>query len=223
MFSIYGKTGQMFRGTLEELRKAAPTSALRRSQRVQPIGQEFAGLLGDTVAPAAHVAPADIAHRNALAAYAQTTKADDVRHPLSKVADIMTHPVVTIADSFTVGEAWELLAHKELGQVPVVNAESMLVGLLTRSDLMRKDRLPKPDAHALVWRAMLAQSVTDLMWTPVPSVSMDTDIRRLARVLLDTSLPGLPVVDDTGLVVGFVSRSDILRAVVADPPLDLWT
>jgi hypothetical protein len=24
-------------------------------------------------------------------------------------------------------------------------------------------------------------------------------------------------------VVGFVSRSDILRAVVADPPLDLWT
>jgi len=67
------------------------------------------------------------------------------------------------------------------------------------------------------------QSVVDLMWSPVPSVSASTDIRRLARVLLDTGLPGLPVVDDAGLVIGFASRSDILRAVVADPPLDLWT
>jgi CBS domain-containing protein len=73
------------------------------------------------------------------------------------------------------------------------------------------------------WQALLAQSVVDVMWTPVPSVAADTDIRRVARVLLDTGLPGLPVVDDGGKVVGFVSRSDILRAVVADPPLDLWT
>jgi len=29
-------------------------------------------------------------------------------------------------------------------------------------------------------------------------------------------------VDDQGLVMGFISRSDILRAVVTDPPLDLW-
>jgi CBS domain-containing protein len=223
MFSIYGKTGEMFRGTLEELRKVGSIGALRRTQRVQPIGQGFADELGSTVIEPVHVAPADIAHRSALAAYAQTTKDEGTRHPLSKVSDIMTQPVVTITDRFTVGEAWELLAQKELGQVPVVNAGGVLVGLLTRSDLMRKDRLPKPDAHALVWRAMLAQSVTELMWTPVPSVSKDTDIRRVARVLLDTSLPGLPVVDDTGLVVGFVSRSDILRAVVADPPLDLWT
>jgi hypothetical protein len=63
------------------------------------------------------------------------------------------------------------------------------------------------------------QSVAELMWTPVPCVSADTDIRRVARVLLDTGLPGLPVVDDDGKVMGFVSRSDILRAVVADPRL----
>jgi CBS domain-containing protein len=66
------------------------------------------------------------------------------------------------------------------------------------------------------------QPVVDVMWTPVPSVSPDTDIRRVARVLLDTGLPGLPVVSEEGKVTGFVSRSDILRAVVADPPLDLW-
>jgi CBS-domain-containing membrane protein len=105
----------------------------------------------------------------------------------------------------------------------VVDSAGVLVGLLTRAELMRADRLPGPQTHALVWQAFLAQSVADLMWTPVPSVAPKTDIRRLARVLLDTGLPGLPVVDDAGLVLAFVSRTDILRAVVADPPLDLWT
>jgi CBS domain-containing protein len=44
----------------------------------------------------------------------------------------------------------------------------------------------------------------------------------LALVLLDTGLQGLPVVDADGRIEGFVTRSDILKAVVHDPPLDLW-
>ena len=83
--------------------------------------------------------------------------------------------------------------------------------------------MPGPNSHSEAWAEMLAQSVVDVMWTPVPSVSIDADIRRVARVLLDSGLPGLPVADDEGRVIGFVSRSDILRAVVTDPPLDLWT
>jgi CBS-domain-containing membrane protein len=135
----------------------------------------------------------------------------------------MTRHVISLPDIATVEQAWELLAAKGIGQAPVIDESHMLVGLLSRADLTRPDRLPAPDSHALVWRALLAQSVTDVMWSPVPSVAADTDIRRVARVLLDTGLPGLPVVDEAGLVQGFVSRSDILRAVVADPPLDLWT
>ncbi len=67
------------------------------------------------------------------------------------------------------------------------------------------------------------QPVSSVMLSPVPAVSEDTDLRRVARVLLDTHLPGLPVVAEDGQVAGFISRSDILRAVVHDPPLDLWS
>lgn len=225
MFSIYGKAGRLFRGSMEELRKIGPLSAVARSNRVMPVGQsgeEFPPVAG-RFAGSAHASEPPPVRNLAVAAYVQTNKIETPRHPLSHVSDIMSPSVVTIPDTANVGQAWALLAEHQMGQAPVVNAQGLLVGLVSRAELMQRDRLPGPDTHALVWKALLVQSVTELMFTPLPAVAPETDIRRVARVLLDTGLPGLPVVDDGGLVRGFVSRSDILRAVVADPPLDLWT
>lgn len=228
MFSVYGKAGRVFRGTLEELRHVGMATGIARTRSVTPIGQEgrdhgtrsgFADLMADTPTPP----PADVAHRVALAAYEEVRKPDTRRQPLTKVHAIMSTQVLVVPDSFNVEQAWGRLGENGIGQAPVVSAAGVLVGLLSRAELMRADRLPTADSHPLVWRALLLQSVTEVMWSPVPSVALDTDIRRVARVLLDTGMPGLPVVDDEGRVIGFVSRSDILRAVVADPPLDLWT
>ena len=48
------------------------------------------------------------------------------------------------------------------------------------------------------------------------------DIRRIAAVMLENRVDGVPITGQGGRLVGFVSRSDILRAVVSDPPLSLW-
>ncbi len=224
MFSVYGKAGRMFRGSLEEMRQWGPVARVSRPDAVRAIGRDPQDPHSSHSPDSGHAAaPIDVPHRDALAAYSQTTKIEIPRQPLTQVGSIMSHSVVTVADDATVEQAWQALSQKRLGQAPVVDVRGMLVGLLTRADLMRPERLPGPEGHALVWRALLMQKVVDVMWTPVPSVSPDADIRRLARVLLDSGLPGLPVVDEQGQVTGFVSRSDILRAVVADPPLDLWT
>jgi CBS domain-containing protein len=229
MFSVYGKAGRLFRGSMEDLRKIGPTSALSRTQRVAGVGREaldsFVSLMAQQggAAPVPAMPVPDAPHRDAMAAYAQTASNQAPRHPLTLVRDIMNPGAITLAQDATVAQAWELLAQHQLGQAPVVDATGRLVGLLTRAELMRADRLPGPQTHAMAWQALLAQRVADLMWTPVPSVAPETDIRRLARVLLDTGLPGLPVVNAQDGVMGFVSRTDILRAVVGDPPLDLWT
>jgi CBS domain-containing protein len=228
MFSIYGKAGRVFRGSMEELRKVGPAAALGRTQKIRGVardgqGDPEAGMVA-AWAGAAHSAPTqDLAHRGAMAAYEQASKAFVPRHPLTLVRDIMNTGAMTLPDDASVASAWDMLTQHRLGQAPVVNPQGTLVGLVSRADLMRSDRLPGPQTHALVWQAFLLQSVQDVMWTPVPSVAPETDIRRLARVLLDTGLPGLPVLDEQGAVVAFVSRTDILRAVVSDPPLDLWS
>jgi CBS domain-containing protein len=229
MFSVYGKAGRLFRGSMEELRKIGPASALSRTRRVAGVGREPLDSFVSLIAPhgSAQPVPAvpshDAPHRDAMAAYAQTVSNQPPRHPLSLVRDIMNPGAISLTESSTVAQAWVLLTQHQLGQAPVLDAAGRLVGLLTRAELTLADRLPGPRTHVLAWQALLAQSVADLMWTPVPSVAPETDIRRLARVLLDTGLPGLPVVNEQDSVIGFVSRTDILRAVVADPPLDLWT
>ena len=71
--------------------------------------------------------------------------------------------------------------------------------------------------------ALARRPVSEVMVSPVATVSADTDLRRVAQVFLDTGLPALPVTDEDGRCSGFISRTDILRAMVADPPLDLWS
>ena len=228
MFSIYGTGGRVFHGSMEELRRVGAASGIARIRRMVRVGQDSADhadgvRYADSLAAAPVSPPTDIAHRVALAAYEDARKQDMPRQPLTKVQSIMSANVITIPAHYTVEQAWAVLGDNAIGQAPVVSDAAVLVGLLARAELLRAERLPKADDHPLVWRALLAQRVTELMWSPVPSVAAYTDIRRVARVLLDTGLPGLPVVHDDGRVQGFVSRSDILRAVVADPPLDLWS
>jgi len=109
-----------------------------------------------------------------------------------------------------------------VGQAPVVDTLGRVIGLLLRADMVPLELIPKPGGvPAAIARAR--RLVDEVMVSPVPTASADTGLRRVASVLLDTGLPGLPVTNELGLPEGFVSRTDILRAVAADPPLDLWT
>ncbi len=220
MFSIYGESGRLFKGAMEDLWRVEGLRAVMRTRRLQP--QQDSTASAELSAPRLRPAPRTLAAGAALSAYAQAGGSASERHPLSRVADVMSRQVQTVTPDMTVLQAWQLLGQAGLGQAPVTAGSGELVGLLTRAELLNLERLPQPDAPSLVWRALLMQPVASVMLSPVPAVSEDIDLRRVARVLLDSRLPGLPVVAEEGQVTGFISRSDILRAVVHDPPLDRW-
>lgn len=219
MFSIYGETGRIFKGSMEDLWRI---DAVRRAVRTRGIGPTGTRSLARTV-PSTLSPPAESGHPQPLAAYISAGKTQAPRHPLTRVQEVMSTNVVSVRADAAVQTAWQLLFDHGIGQAPVVDDQGVLVGLLSRAELLSLDRLPHADANALAWRALQLQPVSSIMWTPVPAVAAETDIRRVAEVLLETHLPGLPVADETGRVSGFVSRTDILRAVVRNPPLDLWS
>lgn len=224
MFAIHGVSGQMFQGPLEDLRKVTGVTSPTRVRALTARGvlpEPDPGWVGAD--PGMGSTPGGGTPANqAVQAYHQVQQPQAQRHPLSLVADVMSATPLLLSEGQTVQEAWTQLTDWGVGQAPVVTTGGRLVGMLTRAELLAPSRLPRPDSSPLVWRALMVQPVTEVMVTPVPSVWPDTDLRRLALALLETGLPGLPVVDRAGSVVGFVSRADILVAVVHDPPLDLW-
>jgi CBS domain-containing protein len=53
-----------------------------------------------------------------------------------RVKEIMVYPGVTVAPDSTVSEAADLMVHKGIGCLPVVD-RTQLVGILTKTDLLR--------------------------------------------------------------------------------------
>ncbi|TSE25560.1 CBS domain-containing protein [Tepidimonas aquatica] len=227
MLAVYGTSGLMYRGPIEDARRVLPTlrSTRVRALKVETDRPDFVDSGWDPYAARGPAAPGEPMPRSAavaVQAYGEVQHPAPQRQPLQRVADVMTPEAVTVRASDSVEQAWQRLIDLGLGQAPVLDAQDRLVGLLTRAELLRPERLPRLHDSAIVWRALLAQPVSAVMVSPVPAVEPDTLLRRLALLLLHTGLPGVPVVDAGGALVGFVSRSDVLKAVVHDPPLDLW-
>ena len=139
------------------------------------------------------------------------------RGPLYHAYQIMSRDLVTLAADQTAPSAWRVLLANHLHQAPVLDGERKLVGLVTERDLLTTFNLERKEA-----RGPLVHHVGDVMISPVVCADPVTDIRRIAQAMLEFHLPGVPVVNETRELVGFVSRGDILRAVIADPPLSLW-
>lgn len=224
MFFVFGPNGQQVRGA-----SPLPTqiSAIRRVQRAQALRTRSADVQAapprDTSAAQAAPPPALHEALGAVSAYLATEKGPQpAREPLRLVSDVMSHRAMTVAPDTLVNDAWQQLAEHGVAQAPVINAMGKIVGLLLRADMAPLDLLPEPGAVADAI-ALARRPVREAMLSPVPTVSPDTELRRVAAALLDCGLPGLPVTDETGALAGFISRTDILKAVAADPPLDLWS
>jgi CBS domain-containing protein len=61
-------------------------------------------------------------------------------------------------------------------------------------------------------KTMLAErTVADIMERLVTTVTADAPLAEVARIMWDEQISGLPVVDDVGRPIGFVSASDLVR------------
>lgn len=125
-----------------------------------------------------------------------------------KVRDQMTRDIVTVSPQTTLGEARQLLAVSHLRCLPVVK-ESKLVGLLLQSD----PRLASARAELLV---------QDLMASATVSIGPKMRIEQAARLMLEHDIRGLPVVDQSGTLLGVLTTTDLLAAMVKAPPVSIW-
>ncbi len=206
MFSVYGVTGQVFSGALESMDRVHRLARARSMRAIDQDGDEFG-----VEAVATHPS------QEAVRAYRNMLPEELERGPLVHAAQVMSRPAVTVRDDASAAEAWRILHEQQIRQAPVLDAEGNLIGIVSERDLLTAIDV---DGGEVIEN--LRRRVRDVMTTPVVAAAPVTDIRRVAAAMLTGGVDGVPVVGEDGRLLGFVSRSDVLRAVVKDPPLSLW-
>lgn len=214
MFSVYGVTGQTFRGTLEQLNQVPGVFAARHARGIQREGDELG--VEFRIAPRRAGDDEEAARQAGAAAYAKMLHRDVERDPVRHAWQVMSREVLVLHPATTLAEAWRALAARQVRQAPVLDA-GRVAGLVCDRDLLTVLDL---EGGRII--GGIDRRVAEVMATPVICAEPVTDLRRIARVLLDSGLTAVPVVDASGALAGIVSRGDILRAAVVDPPLSLW-
>jgi CBS domain-containing protein len=114
--------------------------------------------------------------------------------------------VWSVAPTASVYDAIALMAEKEIGALPIVE-DGRLVGIVSERDYARK--------VFLKGKASKETSVTDIMSTPVFSVSPAQTVEECMHIVTEKRFRHLPVVED-GRIVGIISIGDLVNWVITE-------
>ncbi|SDT95168.1 CBS domain-containing protein [Halopseudomonas salegens] len=124
-----------------------------------------------------------------------------------KVRDYMTIDLVTFKADMDLFRAIDVLLAHRISGAPVVDDEGHLLGLLSESDCLRGILSGSYHEEA-------GGTVASVMTVVVENIDADADIIKAAEHFIHKGRRRLPVMDE-GLLVGQISRRDVLRAVKA--------
>jgi CBS domain-containing protein len=134
-----------------------------------------------------------------------------------RVRDVMTTSVITVDRITPFKEIAGLLAHHKISAVPVLAMGRRVVGVVSEADLLRMQgpaarpyRLGTPSHRWWARSRHLGYTAEKLMTAPAVTVHPDATIPAAARLMNDHHIRRLPVADPGGVLIGIVSRRDLL-------------
>jgi CBS domain-containing protein len=145
------------------------------------------------------------------------------------VKSVMSKDVVTVSPETTVVETARRMLARAVSAVPVVDAGNRPLGVVSEGDLMRHFGAEYQNKRAH-WLNMLAEGGTQsaeflaaigleqhrvhsIMHAPVISAGEQASLAEMADLMLKHGIKRVLILRE-GVLVGVVSRADVLRAVV---------
>jgi CBS-domain-containing membrane protein len=144
-----------------------------------------------------------------------------------KAMDVMVRDVITVGPEADVRDAIKLLVDNDVSALPVVDAQGMVVGIISEADLVRREEIGT-EKHRPWWleavtpAATLAEDfakshgkrVDEVMSTAIVSASEETSLSDIATLLEHHRIKRVPILRD-GKLVGIVSRSNLIQAIAS--------
>lgn len=142
-----------------------------------------------------------------------------------KVADAMSRGVITIGPERSMVDAAHMMLKFNIGGLPVVNSGGTLVGILTEGDFLRRAEFGGENRERWIkyitdigplaeeYARAHGRKVSEVMTRNVVTVTEDTPISEVARLMQHHHIDRLPVLGN-GVLVGMISRSNLLHAFI---------
>jgi CBS domain-containing protein len=148
-----------------------------------------------------------------------------------KVKEIMTRNVITVQEDDSVLEVAQVFKTKKVAGAPVLNEREELVGVVSEADILKLLdtyhwytpilttldilHLHEEEQHDIQQDIEKAGAtlIREIMSKEPETVSPDTLIDDAAQIMYLTGFNRLPVLDETGALVGIVTRADILTSL----------
>lgn len=130
------------------------------------------------------------------------------------IKDYMTTSLTTLPENATLAQARTLMEEKRIRQLPVVQADGTLVGILSKRDLFAASMSSMSEdyeEHKKLIESRLR--VADAMTKDVSTIEADDTLINAALKLQELRVGALPVVEG-GKLVGIISSSDFLGIAV---------
>jgi CBS domain-containing protein len=140
-----------------------------------------------------------------------------------RVQDVMTKGVISITKYEPIMQVADILTEKNISGLPVVDKERRVLGIITQADILSmigvsrehtfKDLLKHMLGEPLPLRKM-GDTVGDIMTSPALTIKPDANIAEAVKIMDERKIRRLTVVDEKGVLIGIVTRADILKAVI---------
>jgi CBS domain-containing protein len=126
-----------------------------------------------------------------------------------KAAQVMSHPVHTIAREVTFKTAWARMQELHVSHLMVTDADDEPVGIISHIDIIEYGKESPVSIANFYTRQLIA-------------ASPDTDISVISSSFIEYEINAMPVFNAKNQLLGIVCRSDLLRLLISGSHIESW-
>ncbi|MEJ5310005.1 MAG: CBS and ACT domain-containing protein [Anaerolineae bacterium] len=130
------------------------------------------------------------------------------------VKDCMTPNPVTIGPDMPVAEALSFMRQHNVRRLPILNKKRKLIGIIAEKDLLYASPSPATSLSVYEVGYLLSKlKVEEIMARDVTTISPDAPLEEAARIMADSKISGLPVMEGDHLV-GIITETDVFKTIL---------
>ena len=145
-----------------------------------------------------------------------------------KIKELMRENPIAVGPETPLRDIAAILVEHRISGLPVIGERLEVLGVVSEADILVKEQgLANGRRGVLGWlladefpdpKKLAARTAAEAMTSPAITITPDAHVSYAARLMTESGIKRLPVVDSHGTLVGIVTRADLVRAFARPDP-----